>query len=155
MEMKNRSPSIDDLLFVWNHILQRFHALLKYNVNTIRSDEDQEEIEKHFVHLRCILLLILAKMLRILNLAIEENRRHQMEKELIKNDLKRLVFINDEKNQLLIHMACQDLGELLTEKQCRGRGKSEFLQISVRYNFVSLLTIENPLVSLNSKQMSE
>ena len=59
---------------------------------------------------------VLAKMLRILTEATKE-------KEIVNNDLKRLVFINDEKNQLLIHMACQDLGELLSEKQCRSRGK--------------------------------
>ena len=51
--------------------------------------------------MRCILLLILSKMLK--RLESDDNAKRQA----IINDLKRLVHINDEKNQLLIHMACQ------------------------------------------------
>lgn len=129
--MKNRPPFIADLLFVWNHIQERFHALQEHNSSFPEKTEDErEEAEKQFAHLRCILLLILAKMLRILNEATKE-------KQIVNNDLKRLVFINDEKNQLLIHMACQDLGELLSEKQCRGRGKRVYCSyyIFISYSF--------------------
>merc|ERR1712137_1370309 len=40
-------------------------------------------------------------------------------------DLKRLVRINDEKNQLLIHMACQKESDILNEKHCRTKSLIE------------------------------
>jgi len=116
MELKSRPPSFGDLHFVWRHILARFVAVQKSPPKI--TEDEREDAEKHFAHLRCILLLILAKMIKLR----ESNEWHQ-NKEAVIQDLRRLVHINDEKNQLLIHMACQDLGEILTEKQCRGRGK--------------------------------
>jgi len=63
MEMKNRPPLIEDLLFVWNHIQERFHAIQthnsKYSTKQAKTDDEREDAEKHFAHLRCILLLIL------------------------------------------------------------------------------------------------
>lgn len=120
MEMKNRTPFIKDLLFVWDHILERFHELqnARTGEEKDRTEEEREESEKQFSHLRCVLLLILAKVLRIAPEVAEEGTAHT-----IAPALRRLVRINDEKNQLLIHMACQDLGEILTDKQCRGRGR--------------------------------
>ena len=51
------------------------------------------------------MLLILSKMLK--RLASDEDTLMLAKREAIIADLKRLVHINDEKNQLLIHMACQ------------------------------------------------
>ena len=110
MESKNEPLNLDDLLFVWNHIHDRFRKLQVFNLNYSpkpdltkdQLDEKEQEKEKQFTHLRCILLLILSKMLKTLS----KNGNHVQRDQLIL-DLKRLVRINDEKNQLLIHMACQ------------------------------------------------
>jgi ankyrin repeat protein len=128
MENKNTIPGLSDLLFVWNHIHERFRKLQEFNwtnnksgVNSAdanltkeQTDEKDQEKEKQFTHLRCILLLILSKMLKILSKSGDCNKRDN-----IINDLKRLVRINDEKNQLLIHMACQKESDILNEKHCR------------------------------------
>ena len=110
MESKNEPLNLDDLLFVWNHIHDRFRKQQAFNLNYSpkpdltkdQLDEKEQEKEKQFTHLRCILLLILSKMLKTLS----KNGNHVQRDQLIL-DLKRLVRINDEKNQLLIHMACQ------------------------------------------------
>jgi len=124
MENKNARPGIDDLLFVWNHIHERFRQLQQYRppppTKTLTKDQEEEkeqEKEKQFTHLRCILLLILSKMLK--RLASDEDTLMLAKREAIIADLKRLVHINDEKNQLLIHMACQKETEILNEKLCR------------------------------------
>ena len=101
MELKSRPPSFGDLHFVWRHILARFVAVQKSPPKI--TEDEREDGEKHFAHLRCILLLILAKMIKLR----ESNEWHQ-NKEAVIQDLRRLVHINDEKNQLLIHMACQE-----------------------------------------------
>jgi len=120
MENKHATAGIDDLLFVWNHIHERFRQLQLYKpepptkqLTPDQLEEKEQEKEKQFTHLRCILLLILSKMLK--RLESDDNAKRQA----IINDLKRLVHINDEKNQLLIHMACQKETEILNEKLCR------------------------------------
>ena len=40
------------------------------------------------------------------------------------SDLRRLVFINDERNQFLIHLACQDFSDQMPDKHCRTRKNS-------------------------------
>ena len=102
MELKSRPPSFVDLYFVWRHILTRFAAVQRAPPKV--TDDEREDAEKHFAHLRCILLLILAKMLKL-----RKNNEWQDNRESVIQDLRRLVHINDEKNQLLIHMACQEL----------------------------------------------
>merc|ERR1712136_726118 len=110
MESKNEPLNLDDLLFVWNHIHDRFRKLQAFNLNYSpkpdltkdQLDEKEQEKEKQFTHLRCILLLILSKMLKTLS----------------KNG-------NDEKNQLLIHMACQKESDILNEKHCRSKSLIE------------------------------
>jgi len=42
------------------------------------------------------------------------------------SDLRRLVLINDEKNQLLIHLACQDFSAQMPDKHCRTRKSGAF-----------------------------
>ena len=46
---------------------------------------------------------------------------HILFRNAVMADLRRLVLINDEKNQLLIHLACQDFSAQMPDKHCRTR----------------------------------
>merc|ERR1711893_128812 len=54
---------------------------------------------------------------------LSENNSCEQRKAVM-SDLRRLVFINDEKNQLLIHLACQDFSDQMPDKHCRSRKNS-------------------------------
>ena len=47
MENKNARPGIDDLLFVWNHIHERFRQLQQYRppppTKTLTKDQEEEK----------------------------------------------------------------------------------------------------------------
>ena len=61
MEAKNSPPTMDNIFFVWEYLMQRFSEINNQSINTM-TREDIEEREKHFLHLRCIVLLVLSKM---------------------------------------------------------------------------------------------
>ncbi|CAG5099260.1 Oidioi.mRNA.OKI2018_I69.XSR.g16389.t1.cds [Oikopleura dioica] len=118
MEAKNCPPPMENLFFVWEHLMQRFSEIQDQCTPEL-SKEDLDEREKQFSHLRCIVLLVLSKMMKRLS---ENNSCEQ--RKAVMSDLRRLVFINDEKNQLLIHLACQDFSDQMPDKHCRSRKNS-------------------------------
>jgi len=114
MEAKNSPPTMENLFFVWEYLMQRFSEINNQFINTM-TREEIEEREKHFSHLRCIVLLVLSKMTKKLADNTCEKRNSVM------SDLRRLILINDERNQLLIHLACQDFSAQMPDKHCRTR----------------------------------
>jgi hypothetical protein len=61
MEAKNYPPTMDNIFFVWEYLMQRFSEINNQLIYTM-TREEIEEREKHFSHLRCIVLLVLSKM---------------------------------------------------------------------------------------------
>lgn len=66
MEAKNSPPPMENLFFVWEHLMQRFSEIQDQCTPEL-SKEDLDEREKQFSHLRCIVLLVLSKMMKRLN----------------------------------------------------------------------------------------
>lgn len=57
---------MENLFFVWEHLMQRFSEIQDQCTPEL-SKEDLDEREKQFSHLRCIVLLVLSKMMKSLS----------------------------------------------------------------------------------------